>query len=103
RLVRLAKERAGRSRGQQLVRRQKSRGGEDRNRPAQQGRARSCGLRADRIFPELPGVAQERVRHCERSPALLLERQQGERMIRPNPAVPFWSPLPAIWEEANAP
>ena len=40
--------------GHGLVRRQEPRGGEGRDRPAQQGRARGRRLRADRLLPDLP-------------------------------------------------
>ena len=48
--------------------------------PAQQGRARQRGLRADRLFPRLPGLAEERHRDREGAAAVLLGREQGHLM-----------------------
>ena len=64
----------GREGGDRLVRRQEPRGGKGRRPPPQQGGARQRRLRADRLLPHLPGVAQERLRRRQRPAAVLLGR-----------------------------
>src|SRR5262249_45683080 len=47
------------------------------DRAAQQGCARQRGLCADRLLPDLPGLAQERERRGQGAAAVLLGRRQG--------------------------
>ena len=68
--------------GRGLVRRQEPRRGEGRDRPAQQGGARRRRLRADRLLPGLPGLAQERLRHRQGAAAVLLGRVEDRMTAR---------------------
>ncbi len=73
-LVRLAGRARGRDTGHRVVRCQDPGRGEGRDPAAQQGGARGRGLCADRLLPDLSGLAQERFGRGQRAPAVLLGR-----------------------------